>query len=199
MSRDESLVNVEELVKFEEEIARDFESGTINAPVHLCSPEQAEKLVEIFKDVRSEHWVFSTWRSHFHALLKGIPRAEVRRQIMDGHSMTIQSVEHRFMSSAIMGGCLPIACGVAFEGATAWVFVGDMCASTGAFADAVKFANAQNLDIRFVIEDNGLSTDTPTRKAWGPLVSGICQVLPYRYERTWPHYQSRQNEINSGF
>ena len=176
-----------ELIAFEKDIASEFEAGRIHAPIHLSGGNETQ-LIDIFRDVRPEDWVLSTWRSHYHALLKGIPPAEVKRQIMEGRSMFISSVEHKFLSSAIMGGMLPIACGLAYEGERVWCFVGDMCASIGAYKDAVKFARGHGLDVNFVIEDNGLSTNTPTREAWGIVQEGPISYR-YQYERTYPHYQ----------
>lgn len=176
-----------DLIAFEKEVAEAFEAGKIKGPVHLSGGNEDE-LIRIFSEVRSEDWVFSTWRSHYHALLKGVPAEEVMRQILAGRSMFISSPEYNFYSSAILGGCLPIACGVA-ETARVWCFIGDMCASTGHFSDALRFAESRSLDIRFVVEDNGLATNTPTDAAWGDRKKPI-PVHRYRYSRTYPHYQS---------
>ena len=178
-------MTAEELIAFEQDIAREFEAGNIRAPIHLVGGNEAQ-LIEIFGEVSPQDWVLSTWRSHYHALLKGIEPSEVKRQIMAGRSMFISSVEHKFMSSAIMGGMLPVACGLAFKGSRVWCFVGDMCASTGAFQDATRFVAGHCLNVRFVIEDNGLSTNTPTREAWGRQ-STWANVRSYQYERTFPH------------
>lgn len=176
-----------DLISFEADIAAEFDAGKIAAPVHLSGGNEAQ-LIDIFRDVRPEDWVCSTHRSHYHALLKGIPPSEVKRQIMAGRSMFISSVEHRFLSSAIVGGMLPIACGLAYAGERVWCFVGDMCGSIGAFEDALKYAIGHNLSVRFVIEDNFLSTNTPTRGTWGfGCESDIVQE--YNYDRTYPHYQ----------
>jgi pyruvate dehydrogenase E1 component alpha subunit len=185
-------VNAADLIAFEADIAREFDAGNIHAPVHLSGGNE-QQLIDIFRDVRPTDWVCSTWRSHYHALLKGIPPAEVKRQIMAGRSMFISSVEHRFMSSAIMGGMLPIACGLAYAGERVWCFVGDMCQTTGAWHDAHMYAQNRDLPVVFVTEDNGLSTNTPTLKAWG--VESGMKIDPlkgnryYRYSRTYPHYQ----------
>ena len=176
-----------DLIAFEADIAREFDAGNIHAPVHLSGGNE-QQLIDIFRDVQPTDWCLSTWRSHYHALLKGIPPAEVKRQIMAGRSMFISSVEHRFMSSAIMGGMLPIACGLAYAGERVWCFVGDMCASTGAFHDAMTYAIGHNLQVRFVIEDNGLSTNTPTKATWGT-GNNWDIVKHYEYKRTYPHYQ----------
>lgn len=195
-----------DLIAFEADIAREFDAGNVHAPVHLSGGNE-QQLIDIFRDVRPEDYVFSTWRSHYHALLKGIPPAEVKRQIMAGRSMFISSVEHRFYASSIMGGTLPIACGVAAEVKDkylreggilnrhitdpmpkVWCFIGDMCSRTGHYADAARFASARNLNLTIVIEDNGLATNTPTDDAWGIYVQEAA-YLHYHYDRTYPHYQ----------
>lgn len=182
-----------ELIAFEADIAREFDAGNIHAPVHLSGGNE-QQLIDIFREVKPTDYVCSTWRSHYHALLKGIPPAEVKRQIMAGRSMFISSPEHRFISSAIMGGMLPIACGLAYAGERVWCFVGDMCASTGAFQDAEKFCHGYHLKgLSFIVEDNGLSTNTPTLAAWGyGEYHDRCRmdwVTKYDYKRTYPHYQ----------
>ena len=184
-----------DLIAFEADIAREFEAGNIHAPVHLSGGNE-QPLIDIFREVKPQDWVLSTWRSHYHALLKGIPPEELKAQIMAGRSMFISSVEHKFLSSAIMGGMLPIACGLAYAGERVWCFIGDMCASTGAFHDASCFAVKNGLKVEFVIEDNGVSTNTPTRKAWGPIGGAVASMFSgwgrhehYFYERTYPHYQ----------
>lgn len=180
-------MNAADLIAFEADIAHEFDAGKIAAPVHLSGGNE-QQLIDIFRDVRPEDYVFSTWRSHYHALLKGIPPAEVKRQIMAGRSMFISSVEHRFLSSAMVGGMLPIACGLASQGERVWCFVGDMAGSIGAFNDAMNYAIGHNLPVRFVIEDNGLSTNTPTRATWGTGTDWDI-VKHYTYERTYQHYQ----------
>ncbi len=104
---------VESLTTFTERIRIAFLAKSIPGPVHLCSDTQAQPLIDIFKDIRPQDWVFSTWRSSFHALLKGIPEADVFAQIIEGRSMYLSSREHRFYCSSIVGGILPIALGVA--------------------------------------------------------------------------------------
>lgn len=181
-------MNVAELIAFEDEVAARFDAGEIHGPVHLCSPGQAEPLIEIFHEVKRTDYVLSTWRGHWHALLHGVPREKVMAEILAGRSMMLHFPEFRFMSSAIMGGMLPIACGLADGGERVWCFVGDMCASTGAFKDARQYASGHDLDVNFVIEDNDLSTNTPTRRAWGPKPLDY-PATRYEYKRTTNHYQ----------
>lgn len=174
----------EDLLTFEREVADAFEAKLIRAPIHLGGGNE-EQLIEIFRQVKAADWVLATWRSHYHALLKGIPRELVMSEIMAGKSMALNFPEHRFLSSSIMGGVLPIACGLAAAGHSVWCFVGDMAASTGAFADAAKYAGGHGLRVQFVVEDNGLATNTPTAEAWGE--KGAAQVRRYSYKRTYPH------------
>lgn len=183
----------DELIAFEKEVAAAFAQKRCKGPVHLSGGNEAQ-LIEIFKDIDREDWVFSTYRSHYHALLHGIPRDWLMQQILDGHSMNIMSPEHRFFTSAIVGGCLPIAVGVAAalkrQGSERKVscFVGDMTWTTGAFQDAADYAAGHELSINFVVEDNGMSCDTPTMVAWGDTkLAELTTVSIYKYTRTYPH------------
>ena len=70
-----SLANAfdeEDLINFEKEIVSIYEKGLIKAPIHL-SGNNEDILIKIFKkiDIKND-WVFSNWRNHYHALLKGI-------------------------------------------------------------------------------------------------------------------------------
>jgi len=147
-------------------------------------------LIEIFKDIPRDAWVLSTWRSHWHALLHGVPRDLVMAEILAGRSMMLHFPEYRFMTSAIVGGMLPIACGLAAGGEKVYCFIGDMAATVGTFWDALRFSRGQNPNVSFVIEDNGLSTNTPTLEAWGLAKSG-SELKHYKYHRTTNHYGTK--------
>lgn len=178
---------ISELINFQKEVAAAFEAKKILAPVHLSGGNE-QQLIEIFKRIKPTDWVLSTWRSSYHALLHGVPRESVMAEILAGHSMMLHFPEHHFFTSAIVGGILPIACGLASQGKTVWCFVGDMCASTGTFSDAVHYAEGHDLPVRFIIEDNGLSTNTPTDETWG--FGDTCRTERYTYKRTVPHVGS---------
>ena len=192
------------LVAFEEDIKAEFLAAKIHAPVHLAGGNE-EQLVQIFKEVKEEDWLFLTYRNHYHCLLKGMPAERLKRYIMEGRSMYLCDREYRIVSSAIVGGCLPIAVGFAMGLALdhapghVWAFCGDMAAETGAFHEATKYAGLHKLPITFVVEDNGLSTNTPTREVWGGGLSPSivareygAVVKYYRYERTVPHVGAGQ-------
>ncbi len=164
-----------DLIQFEDEIQEEILAGHIRAPVHLSGGNE-NALIDIFKQIRFDDWVLSTHRSHYHALLKGIPREWVKREILEGRSITLNNSGFHFMSSAIVGGILPIGVGLAMTGQKVWCFIGDMASETGIFHECVKFSLSNNLPIRFVVEDNGYSVDTPTRAIWR-----------YSYQRKFPH------------
>ena len=71
----------ETMMAFEDSIVQQWESGKIRGPVHLSHGNELQ-LIEVFKRIRPTDWVFSTWRSHYHALLKGIDPAWITSEIL---------------------------------------------------------------------------------------------------------------------
>lgn len=192
------------LIAFRDRVAEAFAAKRIRSPVHLPSDTQAEPLCEIFKDFQPGlDYCFSGWRSMWHALLAGIPEDDLFQMILDGRSMYLIDRARRFFASSIVGGILPIALGVAWStrkrwhdagqfgfgverAPRVWVFAGDMTERTGLFREFMQYAQGQRLPVHVVIEDNGLSTNTPTEKVWGTSKSAVW-VTRYQYERTHPH------------
>lgn len=172
------------LIAFENRVAAAFESRRIRAPIHLVGGNE-QQLIEIFKQIKRTDWVLSNWRSHYHALLHGVPEQRVMNEILAGRSMMLHFPEHRFLTSSIMGGTLSIACGLAAAGERVVCFVGDMAARSGAFFEAAQYAAGHGLAVQFIVEDNGLSTNTPTRKVWGE--QNVDNLISYTYERNRPH------------
>jgi TPP-dependent pyruvate/acetoin dehydrogenase alpha subunit len=160
----------EDLISFEEEIAELFKAKQIRTIIHLYSGGE-EPMINIFKDIRPQDYVMCSWRSHYQCLLKGVPREELKAEIVAGHSIALCFPEYRIMSSGIVGGILPIATGVAMgiKGLDEKVhcFVGDMTAETGIAHECMKYSAGHDLPIVWHIEDNGLSVCTDTKKVWG--------------------------------
>ncbi len=190
-------MNAQQLIAFEDEVAATFNSGAIRAPVHLYSGNE-EPMIEVFKDVGPNDWVFCSWRSHYQCLLKGVPADEVMAEILAGRSISLCFPQHRIYSSAIVGGVLPIAVGTAMalqrsgEDARVHCFVGDMTAETGIAHESIKYARNHRLPIRFIVEDNEKSVCTDTRQAWNqPRLSfeGVrdAYIHYYRYSTRYPH------------
>ncbi len=187
----------EELIAFEDEIATLFNSGKIRAPVHLYSGNE-DQIIDIFRKIRSQDWVFSSWRSHYQCLLKGVPGNLVRDEILAGRSISLCFPEYRIYSSAIVGGVLPIAVGAAMaiqrngEAARVYCFMGEMTAETGIAHESIKYSRNHRLPIHFIVEDNEKSVCTDTREAWRqPRLSFEDRedeyVSYYRYQTKYPH------------
>jgi len=66
-------------------------------------------------------------------------------------------------------------------------FLGDMAATTGAFHEAYQYAMGFRLPIKFYVEDNGLSCDTPTQECWGDSEPWPSKRDGYRYTRKHSH------------
>ena len=191
-----NLLTKEQLVDFETDIANCFNNALIKAPVHLYDGNE-EQMINIFKNVEPEDWIFTTWRSHYQCLLKGVPQEQVKQDILDGKSITLCYPEYNVYSSAIVTGNIPIATGTALDikrkGGTnhVWCFVGDMTSETGAFFENWKYAVNHDLPITFVIENNGKSVCTETHKVWNTdelyFAKETRKIIYYEYQTRYPH------------
>ena len=187
------MINKKDLINFELDIKKIYEAGKIKAPIHL-SGNNEDSLINIFKKIKKNDWVFSTWRNHYHALLKGIPMDWLKKEIVAGRSMGINNIKYKFYSSAIVAGTIPIALGVAKalklkkKNQKVWVFIGDMTFETGMFHECYKYAKNHKLPLKFVVEDNNLSTNTPTNKVWVKKSKTPKDVIYYKYKRKYPHH-----------
>ena len=190
------MKTVEELKNFEKEIAQMFLNKELRSPVHLESSRDDSLelfLIGLFKRIRPQDWCAVTYRCHLYALLKGVPEGELKQWIRDNKSIHFISKEHKIISSAIVGGHLSEALGIAIgiklkkENERVYAFCGDMCAETGIFYECVKYARRNNLPITFIVTDNSKSTDTDTQESWGKEDSGP-NVLRVSYNRFYCHY-----------
>ena len=190
----------ETLVNFEKEIAEIFATGVIKAPVQLRSGRE-EKLIEIFRDhqIGDDDYVFGFWDSHELALLKGVPREDVKEAIVKGNSISLCFPKYKVLCSGIVGSLMGTATGVAWalknkrEKGRVFLFCGDMSAETGIFHEAVKYAYNFDLPVKFIVCDNGLSVMTDTKEVWGsqdPWFIGTKfekKIIYFQYKNTYPH------------
>ena len=185
------------LKQFEERIANQFNEGKIQAPIHLSDGNESQ-LIEIFKSIRSEDFVFCSWRSHYQCLLKGVNPELVESEILAGRSIALCFPENNVYSTAIVGGQIPLAVGAAFSikrngiGSHVWCFVGDMTSETGVAQTAFRYSEKHDLPITFVIEDNGISVLTETRKVWNTVTLRFeevknSKIVSYKYKSKFPH------------
>jgi|TARA_B110000259_G_C14006581_1_gene398088 TPP-dependent pyruvate/acetoin dehydrogenase alpha subunit len=192
-----SQIKKTDLIKFENKIIKLFNSSKIKSPIHLHSGNE-KKLIETFKKIKKNDWVFSSWRSHYHCLLKGVPEKKLTQEIIKGKSISLCFPEHKIYSSAIVGGSMPIAVGVALSFKKkksknkVFVFIGEMTAETGIAHECIKYSINKKLPIHFVIEDNGKSVCTDTRKTWSMKKLSYENykskyVTYYKYFLKYPH------------
>jgi TPP-dependent pyruvate/acetoin dehydrogenase alpha subunit len=189
-------MNKKQLIDFETDIANCFNNAMIKAPVHLYDGNE-EQMINIFKNVEPEDWIFCSWRSHYQCLLKGVPQEQLKQDILDGKSITLCYPEYNIYSSAIVTGNIPIATGVALDikrkGGTnhVWCFVGDMTSETGTFFENWKYAVNHDLPITYVIENNGKSVCTETHKVWNTdelyFAKETRKIIYYEYQTKYPH------------
>ena len=186
-----------DLIAFEEEIADLFNAGKIRAPVHLYKGNE-NKIINVFKNINKNDWVFCSWRSHYQCLLKGVPLNKIKKQIMEGKSISLCFPDYKIYSSAIVGGVLPIAVGMAISlkrrklKDKVYCFMGDMTSETGMAHESIKYSRNKKLPIHFIVEDNGKSVCTNTRKTWSQKKLTYEKISDkyvtyYKYKLKYPH------------
>ena len=190
-------MNEKKLIEFEDDIANLFNQGKIRSPIHLYSGNE-KFLINLFKKIKKNDWAFCSWRSHYQCLLKGVPPKKIKDEIINGKSISLCFIEHKIYSSAIVGGILPIALGLAVSlkrkksKNKVYCFVGDMTSETGIAHECIKYSIKKNLPIHFIIEDNGKSVCTDTRKTWSTKKLTYQNIKSkfvtyYKYKLKYPH------------
>lgn len=185
------------LIRFEARVADAFNSGKIRAPIHLYSGNE-DQIIDVFKDIDPMDWVLCSWRSHYQCLLKGVPEEEVFEEIIAGRSISLCFPKYKILSSAIVGGVLPIATGIALsiklkgEENKVHCFLGEMTAESGIAHESIKYSRNFQLPIRYIVEDNGLSVCSDTRQTWGVAKlqyeeTDDPMVCYYKYRTKYPH------------
>lgn len=187
----------QDLIDFEDDIAREFNEAKIRAPVHLYSGNE-EEIIRIFRDVEPDDWVLCSWRSHYQCLLKGVPRDRLKAEIMAGRSISLCFPEFRVLSSAIVTGVLPIAVGIGLAirraggGNRVHCFMGEMTAETGSAHECMKYCRQWDLPVHWIVEDNAKSVCTDTRETWNTTTlshegGDDPNVTYYSYRSKYPH------------
>jgi len=190
-------MNKERLIKFEEEIAALFNDGKIQAPIHLYHGNE-NQLIDVFKKIKKEDWIFCSWRSHYQCLLKGVPENEIKNEILEGKSISLCFPNYNIYSSAMVGGSLPVAVGVALSlkrtnsNKKVFCFMGEMTSETGIAHECIKYSRNFKLPIHFIIEDNKKSVCTNTRTVWNLKklsYEGVRDkyITYYSYNLKYPH------------
>lgn len=185
----------EELIAFEDRIGDLYLDNKLPFLFHLSGGNE-EQLISIFEKIEEGDYVISNHRSHYHALLHGIPPEVVEDRILNGRSMFIYDRARNFFCSAIIGGTPAIAAGIAWalkkKGSKqkVWCFVGDGTEDNGHLFEAVRYVEGWDLPCTFIIENNNRSVEATNSDRWGKAAdykwNSPC-VLKYKYEITYPH------------
>lgn len=155
--------------KVELKIEALYHDDEMKTPIHLCIGQEAIS-AGVCANLRDTDRIFTTYRSHGQYLSKGgdLPRmiAELHCKVTGcskgrGGSMHIIDLSAgHYGSSAIVGGGIPIATGMALAAKmqgmdfVTCVFFGDGAADQGVFYESVNYAMLRRLPIVYIYEDN---------------------------------------------
>ncbi|MCS7108806.1 MAG: thiamine pyrophosphate-dependent dehydrogenase E1 component subunit alpha [Sulfolobales archaeon] len=155
--------------RFEEKVVEMYRAGEIPGIAHGYIGEEGVA-VGVCSALRRDDYILSTHRGHGHSLAKGIDPKHLMAElygkktgVCKGIGGSMHSTEPEvgvIFSSAIVGGNIPIAVGVALafkmrrEDRVVVSFFGDGATNTGAFHEALNLASVWKLPIVFVCENN---------------------------------------------
>src|SRR5271155_3679068 len=175
--------------RFEDKTAEMYSRGKITGFCHLYAGEEAVAVGAIYA-LYDKDYVVSTYREHGHCLAKGAEPRAVMAELFGkatgishgrGGSMHLFDQDLRFMGGyAIVGGGLPIACGLALavsynEGPeVVCCFFGDGALPQGAFHETLNMASLWKLPLVFICENNFYGMGTLVQNA-------ISQEELYRF------------------
>jgi pyruvate dehydrogenase E1 component alpha subunit len=177
-SREHGLVLLRDMIRIrrlEERCAELYAQQKIRGFLHLYIGEEAVA-VGAMQALLPEDAVLATYREHGHALLRGIPARAIMAEMFGkatgcsrgrGGSMHLFDGRTRFYGgSAIVGGGLPLAVGVALahrlrgERRVVACFFGDGALAEGEFHEAMNLAALWRLPVLFLCENNRYAMGT---------------------------------------
>ncbi|HYU21358.1 MAG TPA: thiamine pyrophosphate-dependent dehydrogenase E1 component subunit alpha [Chloroflexota bacterium] len=159
----------EQVIHFAEE-----HQGLIRGHFHVYIGQEAAGAAAC-APLRVDDYVFTTHRNHGHLIAKGAEPGRVLAEIIgrsDGYcrgragtfhvAAPEQGIVH---TSAIVGGCLPLAAGAAYgaklkgTGQASLVFFGDGAMEEGAFYETLNIARLWALPVILFMENNSVSPE----------------------------------------
>lgn len=161
--------------RFEERCVELYSNQKIRGFLHLYNGEEAIA-VGLMNMLGVEDAVFATYREHGHALARGISAKSIMAEMFGkvegcsrgrGGSMHLFDAKTRFYGgSAIVGGALPLAVGMALADkmmkrnrVTVCIF-GDGAVAEGEFHESLNLAALWQLPVLFVCENNRYAMGT---------------------------------------
>lgn len=160
---------------FEEKIVELYPEQEMKCPVHLCIGQEAIAAGACFA-LKKEDYIVSNHRGHGHCLAKGASMRSLMAEFYGkatgcskgkGGSMHLIDLENGIHgTSAIVGGGIPIAAGVALaskmkkDNRVTMLFFGDGAFDEGVFYESFNFACLKKLPIVFMCENNFYATNS---------------------------------------
>jgi len=161
--------------RFEEKVVEVYPEQDMKTPVHLCIGQEAIA-AGVCINLKKEDYMFSNHRNHGHCLAKGIDPKMLLAEFYGkkagcckgkGGSMHPVAPECGiFGTSAIVGGCIPLAVGTALasvmrgDGRVSVAFFGDGAVDEGTFHESLNFASLKKLPVIFICENNFYATSS---------------------------------------
>lgn len=166
----------------------------VMCPVHLCLGHE-QVAVDLHEVLQPNDFLFSYHRNHGHYLAKGGDERKLWDEIMGlpsglnggfSGSQGISDPSINFHASAIVGGLVGVATGAAYalkmdnSPAVVVCVVGDAGTEGGVFWESLNWAALNKLPIAYIIENNGMSVDSPIAERQARGISprmeafGIC-------------------------
>lgn len=160
--------------RFEECLIRLHEAGAFRGHYHV-SIGQESGAVAACRPLTDADYLFTTHRNHAHLLARGAEPARIFAEILGraggynggrGGTLHVAAAELNVpVTSALVGGSLPIATGAALalkrrrRQAIVLAFFGDAALEEGAFYESMNLAVLWHLPILYVCDNNSIAHD----------------------------------------
>lgn len=177
----ELLLAMTRIRRFEEACVELYSATKIRGFLHLYVGEEAVA-VGAMQALGPDDAVVATYREHGHALARGVPAGALMAEMLGrregccrgrGGSMHLFDAERRlYGGNAIVGGCLPLAVGLALadrmrgrDGRVTACFFGEGAIAEGEFHESINLAALWQLPVLFLCENNRYAMGTALERS----------------------------------
>lgn len=183
------------LRRFEERTAQMYQMQKIKGFCHLYIGQEAVAVGSVHA-LKPQDYIFTTYRDHAHALIRGITPREVMAELFakatgcskgKGGSMHLFNAETRMMGgNGIVAGHVPVATGTAFKSAynglpeVTVCYFGDSVTNQGVYHESLNMASLWNLPIVYICENNLYGMGTAVHRASAEDRQYLRTEGPYR-------------------
>src|SRR5579862_1755540 len=166
--------------RFEEKAAEMYTLGKIGGFCHLYIGQEAVA-VGALSATNNDDYIFTSYREHGHALVRGMDPGEVMAELCGkrsgcskgkGGSMHLFDKGRSFMGGhGIVGGQIPLAAGTAFSAKylkqprVTLCFFGEAAVNIGSFHETLNLAALWKLPVIFICENNRFGMGTPIERS----------------------------------